>query len=113
MEKKTSDRANCKGQLALKVRAERRLRRIVCRQRSQTLAQMTTQLNDGASRKVRKLTVQRSLHRMVFGYRRPTRVHCPMLAIGLHILPGEESGDWIVEDWKRVVWSDESRFRLL
>ncbi|GFW65041.1 HTH_Tnp_Tc3_2 domain-containing protein [Trichonephila clavipes] len=38
-----SDRANCKGQLALTVRAERRLRHIVRSQRSQTLAQITTE----------------------------------------------------------------------
>ncbi|GFU37233.1 uncharacterized protein TNCV_4272341 [Trichonephila clavipes] len=49
-QKKTSDRAHCKGQLALTVRCERRLRRIVRSQRSQILAQITTQLNDGASR---------------------------------------------------------------
>ncbi|GFW46464.1 HTH_Tnp_Tc3_2 domain-containing protein [Trichonephila clavipes] len=44
-----SDRANCKGQFVLTVRGERLLRLIVSSQRSQTLAQITTQLNDGAS----------------------------------------------------------------
>ncbi|GFV86407.1 uncharacterized protein TNCV_1469691 [Trichonephila clavipes] len=45
--------------------------------------------------------------------------HCSMLAIGLHVLPGQplvwarEHRNWCVEDWKRVTWSDESRFRLL
>ncbi|GFX20184.1 HTH_Tnp_Tc3_2 domain-containing protein [Trichonephila clavipes] len=68
---KTSDRANCKGQLAFTVRGERRHRRIV---RSQTLARITTQLNYGASRAVSKRTAQRSLHPMDFGSRRPTRV---------------------------------------
>ncbi|GFT83900.1 HTH_Tnp_Tc3_2 domain-containing protein [Trichonephila clavipes] len=68
---KTSDRANCKGQLTLTVRDERRLRRIV---RSQILAQINTQLNDGDSREVSKRTVQRLFHRMGFGNRRPTRV---------------------------------------
>ncbi|GFW69598.1 HTH_Tnp_Tc3_2 domain-containing protein [Trichonephila clavipes] len=71
--RKISDRANCRGQLALTVSGERQLRRIVCSQRSHTLAQITTQLNDGGSRTVSKQTV-----------------------LG-----------------KRVVWSDESRFRLL
>ncbi|GFV21080.1 hypothetical protein TNCV_1568761 [Trichonephila clavipes] len=46
---KTSDRANCKGQLVFTGRGERRLRRIVRSLRSQKLAQITTQLNDGAS----------------------------------------------------------------
>ncbi|GFV62416.1 HTH_Tnp_Tc3_2 domain-containing protein [Trichonephila clavipes] len=71
---KTNDRTNCKGQLDLTVRGERRLRRIARRQRSQTLAQITTQLNDGASRRVSKWIVQRSLPRIGFISRRPTRV---------------------------------------
>ncbi|GFT25186.1 HTH_Tnp_Tc3_2 domain-containing protein [Trichonephila clavipes] len=51
---KTSDRANCKGQSALTVRGKRRLKYIVRSQRSQTLAQIITQLNDGISRTVSK-----------------------------------------------------------
>ncbi|GFX13506.1 HTH_Tnp_Tc3_2 domain-containing protein [Trichonephila clavipes] len=51
---KTSDRANCKDQLALTVRGERQLMRIVRIQRRQTLTQITTQLNDGASHTVSK-----------------------------------------------------------
>ncbi|GFV02352.1 hypothetical protein TNCV_1022801 [Trichonephila clavipes] len=52
-----------KGQLALTMRGERWLRRIVRSQRSQT-AQITTQLNDDASRTVSKRTVQCSRHGM-------------------------------------------------
>ncbi|GFV52018.1 HTH_Tnp_Tc3_2 domain-containing protein [Trichonephila clavipes] len=64
---KTNNRAKCKEQLALTVRGERRLWCIVRSQRSQTLVQFTTQLNDDSSRTVSKQTVQRSLHRMGFG----------------------------------------------
>ncbi|GFW54355.1 mariner Mos1 transposase [Trichonephila clavipes] len=71
---KNSNRANCKGQLALTVRREKRLRRIVGSQRSQTLAQITIQLNDDANHTASNLTVQRSLHRTGFGSHRPTRV---------------------------------------
>ncbi|GFU87840.1 hypothetical protein TNCV_963961 [Trichonephila clavipes] len=41
--------------------------------------------------------------------------HCSMLAIGLRVLPGQESTerDWNVEDWKRVACREESRFQLL
>ncbi|GFX60089.1 HTH_Tnp_Tc3_2 domain-containing protein [Trichonephila clavipes] len=70
----TSDRANCKGHLALALRGERRLRRIVRSQRSQTLAQITTQLNEGVSCTVSKQTVQHSLHRMGFRSHRPMSV---------------------------------------
>ncbi|GFT89743.1 HTH_Tnp_Tc3_2 domain-containing protein [Trichonephila clavipes] len=72
--KKTSDQANSKGQLVLTVRGERWIRCILRSQRSQTLVQITTQLNDGVSRTVSKRTVRHSLHRIGFGSRRPTRV---------------------------------------
>ncbi|GFV84761.1 HTH_Tnp_Tc3_2 domain-containing protein [Trichonephila clavipes] len=71
---KTSDRANWIGQLALTVSGERRPRRVVRSQKSQTLAQPTTQLNDGSRCTVSKCIVQRSLHRISLGSRRPTRV---------------------------------------
>ncbi|GFX75320.1 hypothetical protein TNCV_3043421 [Trichonephila clavipes] len=54
MDKKTSNPANCKGQLALTMCGKRRLRRIVRSQQRQTLAQITTQLNNGGSRIVIK-----------------------------------------------------------
>ncbi|GFU48107.1 HTH_Tnp_Tc3_2 domain-containing protein [Trichonephila clavipes] len=104
----TSDRAICKGQLALTVRGERRLKRIVRNQRSQTLAQITTQLNDGASRTVSKRTVQLLLHRMSFGNRRSTEV--PLLNArhrAARLAWGRELRDI------RVAWGDEPRFRLL
>ncbi|GFV35662.1 HTH_Tnp_Tc3_2 domain-containing protein [Trichonephila clavipes] len=71
---KTSDRSNCRGQLVLKIRGEIRLKRIIRSQRSQTLAKITIQLNDGANRTVSKWTMQRLLHRMCFRSHRPTRV---------------------------------------
>ncbi|GFV81054.1 transposable element Tcb2 transposase [Trichonephila clavipes] len=111
---KAIDHANYKEQLDLTVRGEKRLRRIVCSQRSQTLALITTKLNDGASRTVSKETVQRSLHRTGFGSRRPTRV--PLLNAcyrAAHPAWAREHRDWSVEDWKRVAWGGEFRFRLL
>ncbi|GFV63353.1 HTH_Tnp_Tc3_2 domain-containing protein [Trichonephila clavipes] len=108
---KTSDWANCKGQLALTVRDVRRPRHIV---RSQTLAHITTQLNDGANRTVSKRTMQRSLHGMGFGSRRPTRVPLLNARHRAALLAGErEHRDRSIEDWKQEAWNDESRFRLL
>ncbi|GFS91922.1 HTH_Tnp_Tc3_2 domain-containing protein [Trichonephila clavipes] len=71
---KNSDQGNFKGQLAMAVSGERCLRRIVLSQRRQTLAQISNQLNDGASRTVSKRTVQLSLHGMGFGSPRSTTV---------------------------------------
>ncbi|GFS98447.1 HTH_Tnp_Tc3_2 domain-containing protein [Trichonephila clavipes] len=82
-------------------------------QRSQA-AQITNQLNDGASRIVSKRTVQCLIHRMGFRGHRPTRV--PLLKTchrAAHLAGEREHRYWSVEDWKRVAWSDESRFRLL
>ncbi|PRD21338.1 UNVERIFIED_CONTAM: hypothetical protein NCL1_51997 [Trichonephila clavipes] len=95
---KSSDRANFKGQLAFTVHCERRLRRIVHSQRSQALAQITLQLNVGASRTVNKRTAQRSLNRMGFGSRRPTRV--PLLNAcyqSARLAWAKEYRDWSVD----------------
>ncbi|GFU52495.1 HTH_Tnp_Tc3_2 domain-containing protein, partial [Trichonephila clavipes] len=101
-------------QLALTVRGERRFRRFVRSQRSQTLSQITTQLNDGASRTVSKRSVQRSLHRMGFGSLRPTRVtRIKARHLAVRLAWSREHRDWSVEDEKRVACSDESRFQLL
>ncbi|GFX35118.1 HTH_Tnp_Tc3_2 domain-containing protein [Trichonephila clavipes] len=62
------------GQLELTMHSERRIRRIVRSQQSQTLAKITAQLNDGASGTVSKQAVQRWLHRMCFRSRGPSRV---------------------------------------
>ncbi|GBM30372.1 hypothetical protein AVEN_21486-1 [Araneus ventricosus] len=90
-------------------RGVRRLSRIVRSQRSQTLAQITKQLNQGASRTISKRTVQRSFHRMGFGNRRPTGV--PLLKV----LHRAACLAWPREDreWTLEYWSEESPFRLL
>ncbi|GFW83410.1 HTH_Tnp_Tc3_2 domain-containing protein [Trichonephila clavipes] len=54
------------------------------------------------------------LYHIGFGSRRPTRV--PLLNArhrAARLAWAREDRDWSVEDWKRVTWSDESRFRLL
>ncbi|GFU40952.1 HTH_Tnp_Tc3_2 domain-containing protein [Trichonephila clavipes] len=81
---------NCKGQLALTLRGERRLRRIIRSQRSQTLAHITTKLSDGVSRT--SSTYESNIDQ------------CS---------PSIYTSGLDIEDRKRVAWSDESRFRLL
>ncbi|GFU89939.1 HTH_Tnp_Tc3_2 domain-containing protein [Trichonephila clavipes] len=105
VDKKTSDWANCKEQLALTVSCsgERQFRSFVRKQQSQTSGQITTQLNDDASRIVSKRTVQHLLHRMGFANRRTTRVP---LRDAWHWVARpawtREQRNWSVEDWKRV-----------
>ncbi|GBM83163.1 hypothetical protein AVEN_43663-1 [Araneus ventricosus] len=109
--KKSSDRPNYKGQLALNERGVRRFSHIVRNLRSQTLAQINTQLNQGASRTVSKRTVQRSLHRMGFGSRWPKRV--PLLNAchrAARLSGAREHREWTLEDCKRVAWSAVADF---
>ncbi|GFU48609.1 transposable element Tc1 transposase [Trichonephila clavipes] len=94
-----------------RVRVERLLRRTV---RSQTLAQITSQFNDRASRAVSKRAVQRSLQRVVFGRRRPTRV--PLLNAhhrAARLAWTRKRRDWSVENKKRIAWSDGYCVRLM
>ncbi|GFY21309.1 HTH_Tnp_Tc3_2 domain-containing protein [Trichonephila clavipes] len=96
------------------MRGERRLRRIILCQRSQTLAQITPQLNDGASRTVSKWTVQHLHHRMGFGSRRPTRV--PLFKAryrAARLAWKRERRDECRGLKTQVALSDEPRLRLL
>ncbi|GBN06602.1 hypothetical protein AVEN_7474-1 [Araneus ventricosus] len=72
------------------------------------------ELHQSASRTVSKRAVQRSPHLLGFGIRRPTRV--PLLNArhrAARLAWSKEHREWTLEDWKRVAWSYESRFRLL
>ncbi|GFX31976.1 HTH_Tnp_Tc3_2 domain-containing protein [Trichonephila clavipes] len=95
---RTSDRENCKGQLALTVSGQKQLRCIVHSQRSQTLAQITTQLNE-SYQPVNGLCNQRFLHSMSFWSHQPTRV--PLLNachLAARLAWTREHRDWSVED---------------
>ncbi|GFS60723.1 DDE_3 domain-containing protein [Trichonephila clavipes] len=72
---KSGDRGKLQRTIIL-YRGERRLRRIVRCERSQTLAQTTTQLSEGACRTVSKRTVQCSLHHTDFGHLHPFMLYC-------------------------------------
>ncbi|GFU58178.1 HTH_Tnp_Tc3_2 domain-containing protein [Trichonephila clavipes] len=90
-----------RGQIVVAGRMGHLTSEIVRHQRSQTLAQITTQLNDGASCTVSKLTAQSSLHRMGFGSRRPTRIPLLSARHRAELLAwAREHSDWSVEDWK-------------
>ncbi|GFS63348.1 uncharacterized protein TNCV_2308801 [Trichonephila clavipes] len=100
-----SDGANCKGQIVLTMRGERRLRCIVHSQRSQTLAQITIQLNDCASRTIRKRALCNALFSVwVLGAVDLPEYHCSMLAIRLHVLPGQDNTENPDDHWKQVVF---------
>ncbi|GFV55456.1 hypothetical protein TNCV_3776431 [Trichonephila clavipes] len=84
------------------VRSERRLRRILCSQRSHTLAQITTQLNDGTNRNARFTA-------WVSGAVDLPEYHCSMLAIGLNVLPGQESTETGVQKTEKEKHGKEGK----
>lgn len=92
-------------------RGERRLLRIVRRDRRATTAEITTSYNSGDPDSVSQHTVQRTLLRMGLRCRRPK--HVPALTERhrqMRLLWAKKHRNWTPEEWKKVAWSDESRF---
>ena len=94
-------------------RGEQRLACVVRSNRRATVAQIAQEINAGSDRKVSENTVHRSLLRMGLHSCRPVRV--PMLTPvhrRKHQQWAREHQNWTTEQWKKVAWSDESRFLL-
>ncbi|GBM61631.1 hypothetical protein AVEN_122248-1 [Araneus ventricosus] len=110
----TSSRRQCVGRpRVVREKGRRRLSRLVKQNRRQTVAQLTAQYNAGPSASVSEQTVQRTLLDVVLCSRRPTRV--PLLTKRhrqLRLQWAREHQDLIMDEWKRVAWSDESRFLI-
>ncbi|GFU01359.1 transposase domain containing protein [Trichonephila clavipes] len=84
---------------------------MVKQNRSQTVVQLTAQYNAGPYRIVSEHTVQRTLLDMGLRSKHSTNVpllnkrHCQ-----LRLRWAREHGDWFMDQWERVAWSDESQF---
>ena len=77
------------------------------------MAQVTENFNGGHGRNVSQSTVHRTLLRMGLRSRRLVRV--PMMTPVHHqkcLQWARERRTWTLEQWKKVAWSDESRFLL-
>ena len=92
-------------------RDQRRLTRIIKRDRRAFLPQIAADFNAGPSTNISVRTIQRNIIDMGFRSRRPTRV--PLMTARHKALRLAWDRHWTVEDWKHVAWSDESRFQLL
>ncbi|GBM71171.1 hypothetical protein AVEN_193851-1 [Araneus ventricosus] len=93
-------------------KGRRRLSRLAKQNRRQTVAQLTAQYNADPSTSVSEHTVQRTLLEGLCS-RRPTRV--PLLTKRHHQVRlqwAREHRDWTMKEWKRVAWSDKSRFLI-
>ena len=77
------------------------------------MAQVTYNFNGGHGRNASQSTVHRTLLRMGLRSRRPVRV---LMMTPVHrrkrLQWARESRNWTLEQWKKVAWSDESRFLL-
>ncbi|GBO34571.1 Transposable element Tc1 transposase, partial [Araneus ventricosus] len=97
----------------IREKGRRRLSRLVKQNRRQTVAQLTARYSAGPSASVSEHTVQRPLLDMGLCSRRPTRV--PLLTKHhrqLRLQWAREHRDWTMGEWRRVAWSDGSRFLI-
>ncbi|GBM27677.1 Transposable element Tc1 transposase [Araneus ventricosus] len=93
----------------IKEKGRRRLSRLVKQNRRQTVAELIAQYNAGPSASVSEHTVHGTKLDMGLCSRRPTRV---ALLTKLRLQWTREHRGWTMDEWKRVAWSDESRFLI-
>ena len=107
-----SSRANCGRNKILGDRDRRVLKRLVKKNRRSSTQIITSKFCEGP-KKVSQRTVRRELKKMNLGKRNPIRK--PLVSAAnrkKRLLFAREHQNWTVEDWKNVMWSDESRFNL-
>ncbi|KFM71041.1 Transposable element Tcb1 transposase, partial [Stegodyphus mimosarum] len=106
-------RGKCGAPRAIDDRGERRLRRCVRADRRATVEQLTTKMNQGATKSVSQSTIQRTLLRL--GLRSRRLVRAPMLT-AVHrrrrLEFARQYSSWTSTEWRQVAFSDESRFML-
>ncbi|GFY09307.1 tigger transposable element-derived protein 1 [Trichonephila clavipes] len=102
----------CGAPRAIDDRGERRLRRCVRADRRATVEQLTTQKNQGATKSVSQITIQRTLLRL--GLRSRRLVRAPMLTVHRRrrLEFARQYSSWTSTEWRQVAFSDESRFML-
>lgn len=94
-------------------RAQRRLHRIVATNRRQTTQQITRNFNVAQDTSVSERTIRRRLQKIGLRSCKPLRK--PLISPKNKKLRLEwcrQRLDWTADQWKSVLWSDESRFTL-
>ncbi len=112
-EKISSERHLCGQKCLVDVRGQRRMSRLVRDDRKATVTQITTCYNKGMQNTISECTTRRTLKQMGFSSRRSHRV--PLLSAKnrkRRLQFAHAHQNWTIEDWKNVVWSDESWFLL-
>ncbi len=94
-------------------RGQRRMGRLVRDDRKASVTQITIRYNQGMQNTISECTTCRTLKQMGYSSRRPHRVLLLSAKIRKQRLRfTQDHQNWTIEDWKNVVWSDESRFLL-
>ena len=99
--------------VALDDQDRRHLGRMNNSDRRATVRQITAQFNTGRARNVSQWTIRRDMRALGYGSRRPTRV--PLLTLRhrtLRIAFASNHLGWTLQQWRNVIWSDESRYQL-
>ncbi len=112
-EKISNERQWCGWKCLVDVRGQRRLGRLVRDDRKATVTQITTRYNQDMQNTISEHTTHQTLKQMGYSSRRPHRV--PLLSDKYRkqrLQFTQAHQNWTIEDWKNIVWSDESRFLL-
>ena len=87
------------------------IRRIIRQNRNCTAVQLTQIFNQGSSQQISARNMRRELQRTGMHSRVPVRT--PLMYAHhakIRLQWCRERRHWTSEDWKRVMWSDESRY---
>ncbi len=108
-EKISSERQLCGWKCLVDVRGQRRMCRLVRDDRKTTVTQTTTRYNQGIQNTISEHTTRQTLKHMDSSSRRPHRVLLLSAKNRTRRIQFTQTHqNWTIEDWKNVVWSDES-----
>jgi len=94
-------------------RDKRHLKMIVNQNRREAAEKIQKEFIESTGKEVSKCTVRRTLYEM--GYHSRTALRKPHISEPnrkIRLSWARERRFWSIDDWKKVVWSDESRFTL-
>ncbi|GBC04740.1 hypothetical protein RclHR1_05840001 [Rhizophagus clarus] len=97
----------------LNERDKRHLKVVLTQNRRISAEKMQKDFIESTGKEVSKSTVRRTLYEM--GYHSRTALRKPLISEPnrkIHLSWARERHFWTINDWKKVVWSDESRFTL-
>ena len=108
----SSTRGNCGRGKILNERDRRSLKRLVKKNRRSSVQMITSEFNEG-TKKVSPRTIRRELKNMHLRKCKSTKKLLVSATNRKKRLEfARNHRNWTVEQWKKVVWSDESRFTL-